>query len=214
MNDSKQRKRLMWIGVLAGVLLLSLLFVSLAAPSAQSEPASPVIRAGDSQSFAASPTTIASQSNTTSGGPGFSIGGGQAVSLIWRLGLVALIIAVSIVGLRWWGKKTAGPRSMTGFIKVVDTLAISNGRTIHLVALGDRVIAIGATVQQLTLLNELTEEEAATVLTQNPRDADQPLAAFAAELFQSVRRAGRQNRPDSRKAIVGEDQPQTTRQPR
>lgn len=214
MNDSKQRKRLMWIAVLGGVLLLCLLFVSLAAPSGQSEPAAPVIRAGDSQAFATSPTATAAQSNATGGGAGFSIGGGQAVSLIWRLGLVAVIIAVSIVGLRWWGKKTAGPRSMTGFIKVVDTLAISNGRTIHLVALGDRVIAIGATAQQLTLLNELTEEEAGKVLTQNPRDAEQPLAAFAAELFQSVRRVGRQNRPESRQAVAGEDQPKATRQPR
>jgi len=102
---------------------------------------------------------------------------------------------------------------MTGFIKVVDTLAISNGRTIHLVALGDRVIAVGATAQQLTLLNELSEEEAAKVLTQNPRDADQPLAAFAAELFQSMRRGGRQNRPDTRQAIVGDERPQSTRQP-
>jgi flagellar biogenesis protein FliO len=97
---------------------------------------------------------------------------------------------------------------------VVDTLAISNGRTIHLVALGDRVIAVGATAQQLTLLNELTEEEAATVLTENPRDAEQPLAAFAAELFQSMRRGGRQNRPGSRQTITGDDHTQATRQPR
>jgi flagellar biogenesis protein FliO len=204
LNDTAQRRRLLWIGVLGGVLLLAIIFVSLAAPKTPSStPDSPVLRAGDSTALATPPAATVTPSSS---GSGFSIGGGQAVSLAWRLALVAIIIAVSIAGLRWWGKKTSGPRSTTGFIKVVDTLAISNGRTIHLVALGDRVIAIGATAQQLTFLNELNEEESANVLTLTPRTADQPIAAFASELFQSMR--GTRKPPtgmdDIRHTIIGQ----------
>jgi flagellar biogenesis protein FliO len=196
LNDPKQRKRILWIGVLAGVLLLSLLFISLAAPSTGSNTNDPVIHtAGTAAGATATP-------NASSGGSGFSLDGGQAVSLAWRLGLVAIIIGVSIVGLRWWGKKTSGPRSTTGFLKVVDTLAVGNGRTIHLVALGDRVIAVGATTQQLTLLNELTDDEATQVLALAPRDGDQPLAAFASELFQSMRGSKRLERHET---VIGED---------
>ena len=193
MNDGANRRRVLWIGVLGGVLLLAIIFISLAAPGTPSPTTSPSIHAGVT-TIAADVTPAATAA--ASGGSGFSLGGGQAISLLWRLGLVVIIIAVSIAGLRWWGHKTAGPRSTTGFIKVVDTLAISNGRTIHLVALGDRVIAIGATAQQLTFLNELNDEESANVLTMQPRTADQPLAAFASELFQSMRgtrRSGRSN---------------------
>lgn len=185
MNDPRQRKRLIWILAIAGALLVSLLFISVLAPSAPTAN-EPIIRVGGEAAAAATP---AATTAGTSGG-GFHLGGGDMFSLAWRLGLVAVIIAVSIVGLRWWGKKTSGPRSTTGFVKVVDTLAISNGRTIHLVALGDRVIAVGATTQQLTLLSELTGEEAAEVLARVPQPSDQPLAAFAAELFQSMRRGG------------------------
>jgi flagellar protein FliO/FliZ len=183
MTDPKQRKKVMWALVLGGALLLSLLFITTLAPSTP-RTSDPVIHVGGDGA-----TTLAA-APAASSGSGFSLGGGQVVSLAWRLGLVAVIIAVSIVGLRWWGKKTAGPRSTTGFIKVVDTLAISNGRTIHLVALGDRVIAVGATAQQLSLLNELTEDEAAKLLAAVPQPSDQPLVAFAAELFQSMRRGG------------------------
>lgn len=207
MNDPKQRKRIIWIAVLGGVLLLSLLFISLAAPTGPSQ--------NDSLNLRVEPSTVATASTGLTGGDaaptqaissgsGFSLGGGQALSLAWRLGLVIVIIAVSIVGLRWWGRKTSGPRSTTGFIKVVDTLAISNGRTIHLVALGERVIAIGATAQQLTLLNELTDDEAQQVLLQQPKNADQPLAAFAAELFQSMRGTRRQP-PTRHETVIGDE---------
>ncbi|MCC6382042.1 MAG: flagellar biosynthetic protein FliO [Dehalococcoidia bacterium] len=179
MNDARSRRRLLWLAALGGVLLLAVLFVSLAAPSPGDGNPEPVLRP-NADALAATPTPAAS-------GGGFHLGGQDLFSLAWRLGLVALVIAVSIVGLRWWGKRTSGPRSVTGFLRVVDTLAISNGRSVHLVCLGRRVIAVGATAQQLTLLNELTDEEAAEVLAAIPRPGEQPLANFATELFRSIR---------------------------
>ncbi|MEJ5221013.1 MAG: flagellar biosynthetic protein FliO, partial [Tepidiforma sp.] len=120
---------------------------------------------------------------------GFSLGPGDLISLGWRLGLVALIIGGSIVGLRWWARRMAAPASTTGFLRVVDTLPISSGRTIHLLALGDRVIAIGATPQQITMLEALTPEEAERVLAAADAKNDPlPLGDFAAQLLESLRR--------------------------
>ena len=189
MNDQGNRKRLLWIAAIGGVFLLALVFISLFAPS--STPSAPVIRPDSAASTSAVDATPQPSATAQASGGGFSLDGAQLVSLAWRLALVVIIIAASIVGLRWWGKRTAGPRSTTGFIRVVDTLAIGSGRTIHLVAMGGRVIAIGATAQQLTFLNELNEEDAGEILNRTSQPADQPLANFASELFQSMRQGGR-----------------------
>lgn len=187
MNDPKTRRKLLWAAALGGVLLISLLFVSALAPSSPSVAESPTIRtAGGNELLVGAGEEQATKPEESGGG--FSLGGGELVSLAWRLALVVVIIGVSVAGLRWWGKKTSGPKSTTGFLRVIDTLAISNGRTIHLVALGDRVIAVGATAQQLSLLNELTEDEAARVLEDAARPDDQPISQFAAQLFESMRR--------------------------
>ncbi len=190
MNDEGKRKRLLWIAALGGVFLLALAFISLFAPP-RGTTGAPVIRPESAASQSAVDATAPPSTDAKPASGGFSLGGGQLVSLAWRLALVVIIIAVSIVGLRWWGKRTAGPRSTTGFIRVIDTLAIGTGRTIHLVAMGDRVIAVGATPQQLSLLNELSDEDAASILSRTAQPADQPLANFASELFQSMRQGGR-----------------------
>lgn len=205
MNDPKTRKRLTWIAAIAGVMLCALLFISTFAPSAPSVAESPVLRPAETTTLTGNPSTAEEQSGGAGSSSGFSLGGGELVSLAWRLGLVIVIIAVSIVGLRWWGRKAAGPRSTTGFLRVIDTLAISNGRTIHLVALGDRVIAVGATAQQLTLLNELSEDEALRVLADSSTTSDQPLSQFAAELFQSMRRGSQRSTPHRSDAAIALD---------
>lgn len=186
MNDPKQRKRLIWMAAIAGALLVSLLFISFFAPSPPDAEQSLTLvpdSTGGTQQVAPAQNEGVSE--------GFSLGGGELVSLAWRLALVVVIIFVSIAGLRWWGKRAQGPKSTTGFLRVVDTLAISNGRSIHLVALGDRVIAVGATAQQLSLLNELSDDEAAKVLEETARPEEQPFSQFATQLFETMRR-GRQ----------------------
>lgn len=203
MSDPKMRQRLTWIAAIGGVLVVALLFVSLAAPSRPGT-TDPVLRAEPATPEAAESLTGNAEPEVTGGG-GFSFGAGDAASLAWRLALVALIIAVSIAGLRWWSRKASSPSSATGFIRIVDTLGISNGRTIHLLALGERVIVVGATAQQLTFLSELSADEAAQVQAQTGKPADVPLASFAAELFQSMRRApGRP--PEGERSVVIESE--------
>jgi len=200
-NATRNRKRLLWLAAIGGVLLLSLLFITVLAPNPNGASGSPVIRT-DNGAVATTTTTAGTPDDAKA--PGFSLGGGDVVSLALRLGLVAAIIAGSILGLRWWGRKTTGPKSSTGFLRVVDTLAVGNGRTIHLVALGDRVIAVGATAQQLSYLNELTGDESRRVLESLPRGTEQSLGGFAAELLQSMRRDSRPRVP-RRESVIGED---------
>lgn len=204
MKTQDNRRRMMWLGALCAALIGAVVFISAMAPEPPAE-SGPSLRPADSTLTSAETTTGTASADTTGDGGGFSLGGGQAASLILRLGLVALIIAGSIVGLRWWGKRTSGPRSTSGFLRVVDTLAISNGRSIHLVALGDRVIAVGATAQQLSLLNELSDDEAARVRDMTAQDPTQPIATFAAELFQSMRGMQRPGtRTPRNESVIGE----------
>lgn len=206
MNDPKTRKKLIWVAALGGAMLVSLVFISTLAPSSPGANETPVIRTSDTGDLLLTQesTTQTGEQREDAGSEGFSLGGGELVSLAWRLALVIVIIVVSIAGLRWWGKKQSGPKSTTGFLRVVDTLAVGNGRTIHLVALGERVIAVGATAQQLTLLNELTEDEAARVFADAARPDEQPLGAFAAQLFEQMKRTtGRGSSTAQNETVIG-----------
>jgi flagellar biogenesis protein FliO len=169
----------MWLGLLGGALLLGILVVAVLAP-------------GDGGGYEPGPqvsvdTTSTAPATEEPGTQSFSLGAGDLASLAWRLGLVIAIIAVSIVGLRWWARRTTGPRSGTGFLRVLDTLAVGNGRTIHLVALGERVIVVGATQQSLAYLNELTEDETSRVMTEAAKPVDEALGNFAADLAAAFR---------------------------
>jgi len=207
MNDPRTRQRLLWAAALGGAMLVSLIFVSTLAPSGRPAAESPVIRTTDSGDLLLTQEAgTAGSQGPDSGSEGFSLGGGEIVSLAWRLALVIVIIAASIAGLRWWGKKQAGPKSTTGFLRVVDTLPVGQGRTIHLVALGERVIAVGATAQQLTLLNELTAEEAERVFAEAARPGEQPLGAFAAQLFEQMKRTTSRG-PARTETVIGSDVP-------
>jgi flagellar biogenesis protein FliO len=205
LRTATDRRRLWFIAGGGVLLLLAFLFISAFAPNPHPGATEPVVRTADNTSVpltSSSQSAPAAKAEKSSGG--FSFGGGDAVSLVWRLVLVAVVIGVAIVALRWWGRRQASPRSMTGFLRVVDTLAISNGRSIHLVALGDRVIAVGATTQQISMLDQLTDDEARQVLDESTRPQAQPLANFATELFESLRN-GRPWRGHEQDAVIGEE---------
>lgn len=204
-RNEPDRRRLAWIVGGGIALLVIIVFIASFAPSQSPRSTDPVLRPGTAVDSAARPAETEEPGD--SGSSGFHLGVGGAASLAWRLGLVAIILGGSVVGLRWWGRKSSGPKSVTGFLRVIDTLAISNGRTVHLIALGDRVIAVGATAQQLTLLNELEPDEATLVLAALPGKDEQPLATFASELLQSMRGVPARRRQSSQtrhEAVIDE----------
>jgi flagellar protein FliO/FliZ len=197
-----QGRRWILLGGGGALILAGLLFVTAMGGGKSTDSGGGVnIRPGTEQ-----PAATAVEQNTGQAS-GFSLDAGEAVSLIWRLVLVAVIIGVAVIGLRWWGKRAASPRSVSGFLRVVDTLAISNGRSIHLVALGDRVIAIGATANQLTLLSELLDEESAQVLDEAAEKQGQTIGNFAIDLFRVMKaNAGRGSGNATRsETMIGEE---------
>lgn len=203
------QRRVLWLAGVAGALLLGIILVSAFAPGGETgyEPGPDLRPAGSGEPGSAGADGEESagvgQASTQDqegapeepGTQAFSLGPGDLISLAWRLGLVIAIIALAVVALRWWAGKSTGPRSSTGFLRVVDTLSVGDGRTIHLVALGDRVIVVGATQQSLSYLNELTPEETEDVTAEPDGPADQPFGGFAAQLMENLR-SGRTTRFD------------------
>ena len=200
MNDRRPQGRLLWLTLVGGLIVLALVAVPFVFPGGEGE------RAGPGPSVVpetAGVTAGVAEETAATGYEGFSLDAAEVFSIAWRLGLVIVIIALSIAGLRWWGKRTAGPRSVTGFLRVVDTLPIGNGRSIHLVALGSRVITIGATAQQISFLESLTPEEAADVLARVPSPGQgTTLGGFADELLRAVR-PERAEYGARREAVIG-----------
>ena len=201
--DERSKKRLPWMIGAVVVLLLLMFLVPMFKPSAHpGEPSqsSPSITTGATADSAFSPATVPA---TNEEGGGFSFGGGEVFSLLWRLALVLMVLGICVAGLRWWSKRTSGPRSSTGYLRIIDTLPFQGGRSVHLVAVGERVIVVGATAQQLSFLAELKDEDAATLLEDRAEAVEPSVSAFAAQLFQSLRREG--SRPTSGQAnIIGE----------
>jgi flagellar biogenesis protein FliO len=198
LNDADGRKRLLWLAAIGGVLVCAIIFISVAAPGTPEGAGNDLTINPENGEAADAPAESEQEP------PGFSLSAGGALSLAWRLALVVVVIAGAVVGLRWWGRKAMAPRSTSGFLRIVDTLAISNGRTIHLVALGERVIVVGATSQQLAYLNELTPDESGDVLSRLARQEETgSLGGFAAELFQSLRKENLRGTPPTT-PIIGE----------
>ena len=188
MQDVDNRKRMMWLAGVGGALVIGILFVTAFAGGPSTGYAPGVsLRPADTAQLGVGQPDSASDEPATPQTQAFSLGAGDILSLAWRLALVAIIVAASLFALRWYARKTSGPKSQTGFLRVVDTLPVGSGRTIHLVALGERVIVVGATPQSLGLLNELTPEESSRVMDETVHASEQPFGAFAGELMKNLR---------------------------
>lgn len=204
-----QNNRRLGVMIAGAVVLLVLILVTpMLKPSSNNEPAagSPSIMADEAfRSVNSSSLTgaTADTASTETDTAAFTLGGGEVFSLIWRLGLVLLVLGACIAGLRWWSKRAAGPRSTTGYLRIVDTLPIQGGRSVHLVAIGERVIVVGATAQQLSYLAELKDEEATSLLNERDAGEQQSVSAFAVQLFQSLRRDERTVPPQNAQ-VIGE----------
>lgn len=150
------QRRLVWLAASAAVLLLGLVVVT---TWAGDDPAQPSPRVTPP---AATPEVSFSASQSSGGG--FALDFGDVFSLAWRLGLVAVVLAGAVFALRWWGRRIAAPASQSGLLRVLDTLAIGGGRTVHLLEASGRVYLVGATAQHISLIDELEREQVAQAL--------------------------------------------------
>lgn len=165
LSGGANRKALI-LALLAGAALALFLF----APSVgrpQRESAFHQLQEAPAGSAAVSSTPTAgsetpSQSVAGSAVPGFSAG--DMAGLALRLLLVAGIIAGSLFVLKLYSQKLRTVSGSTGVVRVLDTLGLASGRVVYVLDAGEKVLLIGATQTQISLLGEITGKETITAL--------------------------------------------------
>lgn len=101
------------------------------------------------------------------------------VDLIWKLALVLGIAYLSIYALRGiMGRQStiAGPK---GRLKVLESAALGPNRAVHLVRVGNKILVLGSTPDQITAIGEVDELEAVPAAAPGAQ-------AFAGHLAEAV----------------------------
>ena len=95
------------------------------------------------------------------------LSGWSALDVVAKLVLVIGLAYLAIAGLRWLQKGRRRPADGSGVaIRLLETTGLAPGRWLHLVAVGEKTLLIGATEYQVSLLADLqsatvpAEEEA------------------------------------------------------
>lgn len=88
-----------------------------------------------------------------------AFGAGDILNLIVRLAAVAGIIYLAVWLLRRWMRRNGGPAFVGGRVRVLETMGLAANRLLYVVDVGDKVLLVGATPQQLSLLTELTDDD-------------------------------------------------------
>ncbi len=107
---------------------------------------------------------------------------GDIFGLLWRLALVALIIWASIFVLRKFVMRSSRTSSASGALKVLETIGLSNNRLVYLLEAGDRILVVGSTPNQMTLLAELDDPEVVSAL-RNDADQTSPKVATLGDMM-------------------------------
>ncbi|MEE9277328.1 MAG: flagellar biosynthetic protein FliO [Dehalococcoidia bacterium] len=114
-----------------------------------------------------------------------SFSGGDVFGLLWRLALVALVIWVSIYVLRKFVNRSSRTSSESGAVKVLETIGLASNRVVYLIEAGDRILVVGSTPNQMTLLAELDEPEVVSALRNDANQAS-PRVATLGEMMRNV----------------------------
>ncbi|WP_038037616.1 FliO/MopB family protein [Thermorudis peleae] len=120
---------------------------------------------------------------------------GNAFSLWGLLGSLALPVLLVIVcfvlaarGLRALNRRLTQASSSSGMLLILDSLPLGNAGTLFVVQLGERVMLLGASSQQLTLLRELQPEEAQALRAALLRPGE-PVSGQLARRFRDLLRS-------------------------
>jgi flagellar biogenesis protein FliO len=79
------------------------------------------------------------------------------VSFIGKFILVIGLAYAVIAGLRWLQGKRDFARAHSATVRVLETTTLASGRNLHLIIAGNKVLLIGSTEHQVTLLSEIPE---------------------------------------------------------
>jgi flagellar biosynthetic protein FliO len=102
------------------------------------------------------PNAFASDSKKSSSAKKSSGSGGSMFRMLFGL----IVVLGAIYGIHWllkkWGaSRLQGVTGRTGVIDVVATTALAQGRSLHLVRVGEELVLVGATDQSITRIGEV-----------------------------------------------------------
>lgn len=80
--------------------------------------------------------------------------------LALKLAVVVLLIYATVWVLKRYLGRPAGPTPTGGTLRLLQSMPLAQNQFVHLVQVGDRVLVVGATPQQVTLLTEVRESAA------------------------------------------------------
>ena len=80
------------------------------------------------------------------------------VSLVFRIGLVLVVIWSSVMAMRWYVRRVGGEGGgRARVLQIVETRSLGPNRSLHLVRLGNRAVLIGATAERINALMEVDD---------------------------------------------------------
>jgi flagellar biosynthetic protein FliO len=92
-------------------------------------------------------------------------------SLLFKLAIVLGLIYLTILGLRYFGNRSRGVFMGNNAISVLEKTSLAQNRELYLIDVADRVLLLGATTTNISVLTEITDSEAIEELRTKPQPA-------------------------------------------
>ena len=86
--------------------------------------------------------------------------GDLALDLVLKLGLVVALVLGTLWLIRFVRRRTSrgsAPSPTVGFAEVLDSTELAPGQRVYLLDVGDRILVLGSTAQQVTTLSEIAD---------------------------------------------------------
>ena len=168
---ARQSQRRTWL-LLGGIALIAIVAVYLVNGLMSSDPAPseplPVEGAGGATGYLSDGyEQLDGGENTPSLSP-WGLWGGVLLPLL----VVIVCIYVALRGLKYINSRVASVATQTRLLESLDSLSLGQHGAIHLIRIDQRVVAIGAAGQSVTLLTEMPSEQAQEILNAHRQESD------------------------------------------
>jgi len=111
------------------------------------------------------------------------------LGLIVKLGVVIALIYLLTLGLRYFGNRGRKVFLGSNSINVLEKTALAQNRELYLVDVADKVLLLGATSNNITVLTEITDAEAIGELRNKPQPSlpsAEPFLAYLKNVSEKV----------------------------
>jgi|GEM_PF-2383396 len=110
--------------------------------------------------------------------------GAALIRTVVSLVVVVFLLVAVILGIRWLQRKSVLGRAGTEVLGIVGSLSLGPKRNVTLIKVADRVLVVGSFEAGLSLLTELSREEAAAVLSAKGKSTGSFASTLASHLSQ------------------------------